>query len=634
MSSIQIILLSALIIACTMQAILTKTYTTSACSGFKTFDELNYSTLHRCGISHAGFTFPAFYIEPITPVLLNNHSHLDSLMNTYIGQSNYENGVAYIYNIAGFDLNLRDNSPIALEQYVFLELLFNIYDNGKLLDLTCSNNDLITIFNNTGNVLNYFKKSMIIKNSVYPTNLCPSVFHQFESDDLELYGHQIEFDTRPYPFLDRINSSVKFLYIRYTYRLDLTNKTLHPNVYASSLQSFQISQASIHYVHSEVFKSFTKLRSLDLSIINFRYFYHANQIYWMTYLNHNPNNTIYFLKNNTEAIDYVKSKAVTLSLYVHAIDNDLFPAEFFPYFDYQYTDEDFCLFAPFPHENLLMASITNHFTDPKCSCTMQFILKHQRYYRAIGVLTDYLFSLTNKLCYNTPSSNCSLDKRLEDCEITGPDSTYEAGYFVFYDLKETIKGLQKVVLNILGPMASSIALVTNLATIIIVRRVKKGTNKIKNAFNFHNHFYDYMKWNAAVNLIYATLYLLFYSIKCDLKNENNHGYVVDTCFQEQIYVSIVGSVLKLVANFLFLQMCLNRFILVGKDHSDRLIKLSKTEPRKFLLLSLILSSLLSIIVYFQQQFFGNQTTSPGYVVFEVTNKPYFLVRCSSFSFLQ
>lgn len=69
----------------------------------------------------------------------------------------------------------------------------------------------------------------------------------------------------------------------------------------------------------------------------------------------------------------------------------------------------------------------------------------------------------------------------------------------------------------------------------------------------------------------------------------------------------IGSVLKLMSNFSYLQISVNRFLLVGKEHPEWLIKSSKIKIKTFFLLSFLFSCLLSSIVYFQSRLFVYQT---------------------------
>lgn len=603
-STLLFVICFGLALASNMTEHVNHTYTVCQIEGFNSFNckvwlESDYSSL---------------YVHPHISLILDKYLNLSQLVDRFMGPDHYPFGFAYFYDIGGFDLNLRDNSPITLNQYVFLELRFNIFNNSKLLDPSCKSVDWMKINTNSTNLFNYFQSSIIIKNSVFPSQMCPSVFHGFDSDNFEVFGQQIKFDAEQYPFLNKINSTIRYFYIRYAYKLDLNNNTLHPRVF-NTLQYLQISQTSIYSIQIDVFKDLTRLRTVNMLFINLRYFYHFNQITWMSYLNRKPDNAKHYLKNTTESIKYVNSTYVKLGLYTHAVNNDLYPVEFFPYFDYRYPDEDFCLFVSFPHENLLLPIMQSNLSTIECTCTLRWILKNQKYFRSIGIIFDDLNFAPDQFYAFNSIEECDTDQKRRLCEINGTQE-YKADYFTIYDLKDTIKSIQTVSLNIFGPITSTLALLTNILTTVTVYQIQNNNNH-GNKLNTNNNFYRYMKWNGVLNTVYSVLFLLFYSIVCDIKSENNHGEIEDTCFQEQIYVNLFGNILKLMSNFFFLQMCLNRFVLVGKDHNERVIQITEIRPKWFFLWSGLFSVALNVVIYFQQQFFGNQSVEAGRVLSEV-----------------
>jgi hypothetical protein len=61
-----------------------------------------------------------------------------------------------------------------------------------------------------------------------------------------------------------------------------------------------------------------------------------------------------------------------------------------------------------------------------------------------------------------------------------------------------------------------------------------------------------------------------------------------------------------MANLTFIQMSLNRYLLVGKDHYKFLVKVATLGRKKLLAICFTTSILLSIIVIFQEYFFGDE----------------------------
>jgi hypothetical protein len=82
-----------------------------------------------------------------------------------------------------------------------------------------------------------------------------------------------------------------------------------------------------------------------------------------------------------------------------------------------------------------------------------------------------------------------------------------------------------------------------------------------------------------------------------------------------IGIATTASVLKLTANVNYLQMSLNRYLLVGKDHSEWLKKVGKANIVIVLMISLIFSCLLSYVVVVQENLlngFGVQSNGLEY----------------------
>jgi hypothetical protein len=76
------------------------------------------------------------------------------------------------------------------------------------------------------------------------------------------------------------------------------------------------------------------------------------------------------------------------------------------------------------------------------------------------------------------------------------------------------------------------------------------------------------------------------------------------CLITDVCIATTASVLKLTANVTYLQMSLNRYLLVGKDHSERLKSIGKANIVIVLIISIITSCLLSYVVVEQTNFFN------------------------------
>ncbi len=72
--------------------------------------------------------------------------------------------------------------------------------------------------------------------------------------------------------------------------------------------------------------------------------------------------------------------------------------------------------------------------------------------------------------------------------------------------------------------------------------------------------------------LYCLMYFFDSLIKCvhvfiDKETEQNN------CLQKDIWIAMLGSILKLTGNLTYTQMCLNRYLLVGREHIKLIEKL-------------------------------------------------------------
>jgi hypothetical protein len=91
---------------------------------------------------------------------------------------------------------------------------------------------------------------------------------------------------------------------------------------------------------------------------------------------------------------------------------------------------------------------------------------------------------------------------------------------------------------------------------------------------------------------------------------NLHRIAQNECYVHDVIFSTVGSFLKLTANFTYIQMSLNRYMLIGKEHSAFLQRLASFSIRKTTAFNVITALLLSSIIVFQQFFSTRKSRCP------------------------
>jgi hypothetical protein len=119
--------------------------------------------------------------------------------------------------------------------------------------------------------------------------------------------------------------------------------------------------------------------------------------------------------------------------------------------------------------------------------------------------------------------------------------------------------------------------------------------------------------NSALNSIYCLMYFFEYTITC-VPTFAHSGKVKDNCLQKEIWISTVGSLLKFMGNFSYTQMSLNRYLLVGKDPKKWIEKVAKVKISHLMVICSVCSSLLSLVLIFQNLFVSNPVNGkPGYL---------------------
>lgn len=216
-----------------------------------------------------------------------------------------------------------------------------------------------------------------------------------------------------------------------------------------------------------------------------------------------------------------------------------------------------------------------------------------------------------------------MSERMKNCQLETPHSKYHDPYFDGYDIKQTIDRVKEILLYNIGPLVSAFGLLTNLLVIVTIFHNKKkyknkqvAAAKTKADSKGRQHIvlldepmYKYMLLNSILNASYCLIFLLDLTIECqapiinDGVIENFKKYAGIDCIIKDCVVLFTTSMLKLTSNVLIIEISINRYILLGKDHAPLLVRFSEIKIKKVVGVSLFFSILLSIVLVFQELFF-------------------------------
>ncbi len=142
-----------------------------------------------------------------------------------------------------------------------------------------------------------------------------------------------------------LNSKIAIARFRSVIIENLNLEVLYPQVYAN-LKYLPI-EGSIGKVDANLFKEMRNLNYPYFNITNLRGFFHKNGIEWMQNMDYyiqpfEP--TVVNGKLSNETLRMLQYNLIMLEIGNH-INNDMYPISYFPFYEYSFPEEDFCLYA-------------------------------------------------------------------------------------------------------------------------------------------------------------------------------------------------------------------------------------------------------------------------------------------------
>ena len=191
---------------------------------------------------------------------------------------------------------------------------------------------------------------------------------------------------------------------------------------------------------------------------------------------------------------------------------------------YDFPDEDFCLFASFPHQQLVVP-ILEPGDQISCSCTVLFLVQHFRlyssflgnlsagdqyesfgsYYSVVELSTsDPKLVLFQKCLGETERAakaieKCDFARRSLACSVVGLNMNEELGREVYFGLYDLIPlgDLLKVIFSLLVfPLMCLLGFLVNALSALVINR---GDNKLR------ERMYLYLKLSCYFNCAYCVI---------------------------------------------------------------------------------------------------------------------------------
>ena len=198
-----------------------------------------------------------------------------------------------------------------------------------------------------------------------------------------------------------LNSSIYKVYISNIRKLDLSTKILDPDVFRS-IKILQIQLCSVYRIQQDIFKNqFHSIKYISIEPTNLCGMLHGYAgVAWIKNINFNrkPIDLAMDYTTNTEndspnSTKYIMNAydayGIQIRLNIQVVDMPYnYSKNAFPYSNYQFPDEDFCLFYDIPLERLVFIDING--LPNNISCTVAWLYRYQHIYQ--NILPVYITS--------------------------------------------------------------------------------------------------------------------------------------------------------------------------------------------------------------------------------------------------
>jgi hypothetical protein len=613
------------------------------CENFTSLVDLNFALFDDSPCP--GYFGPAVSTGPI-----NVHS-ISLKANNYKGpindrfdyqrfiQTTFPHTQSFSLTLLGFDgidFNFTNSNYSYKTKWNDLNLFmkfakFDFYLNGKRWEMSsgggvaCDETELINIFNKTNyGIFGSFTRLAMLSISFefHSSNSdfkqwCPLVLKNANIDLLYMDQKPIRFYGRNFSHSISSVRSVSFL----NFVADnLDKEILHPQVY-SHLNSLAID-GNLKKIETEVFKEMKHLTNIYLLFYNLKTFIHGNGIEWMSYVNYympRVNISRFELECNFECLTNLSSNVswIELQTYRSLTPNNKSFSYFPNLIPYAFPDEDFCIFSNYPFDKPVLLRIYAP-GSLNCPCSMIWMFKNVALLFTINetiIVSDVCKSLITDISNFTLAFNaCGFSDKYSKCQMNMTSSnqsyaSYTDSFFQFYDTLYILTEIGEILKNYFDYWVLVLGFLANLTLVIVIINAYRkanlySNNKDNQLGSIKENYFTYMLINSIINSIYCLVIFFNETLPC-VPNPVGRSYINKNCLITDVCIATTGSVLKLMANVTYLQMSLNRYLLIGQDHSELLKKIGKANIVIVLIIALFTSCLLSYVFVEKENFLNH-----------------------------
>ena len=498
----------------------------------------------------------------------------------------------YFWYLKGFDVNFLDKKySFKSFKTVYIDIWncqLDFYNNKKKKMNSCQDfadsniTEIQSIFQIT--------KSMLSLNFVqYKQKICPLVFMNTRIEIFTIielvdtfYKRNVLLFSANKTIISRLNSQIRILELINAINTYLDLNIIHPAVF-NYTEEIRIRSSILNRIDGDIFENLKNLITLEIDEISFRRINHKQGIKWIRQWNHDVNVNFSSIKENCSSHKEIIITATTLSR--------IFP------------EEDFCIYVDFPFNQLVIAFV--YFKDylneyNENTCTYLWLVQYYGYYlntcKKSKTYFSYFNSIILEITFNSTAyksiSKCKFEQKISYCNKSN------------YKIKEIWDTTDFLILNkklriafkILIYPTAFLGIITNVIIVAVIQ-LKENSDLFKE----FKHF-SYLCLNSVFCIMILVIEILSWMNECFYPYEvfcPEIRKLVAIQFFKIIFKECLVTVFKFMCNFTYVAFALNRISLIGKDHGKIVTFFSELGIKKYIGLSLLISTSLSWVTYFK-----------------------------------
>jgi hypothetical protein len=488
-----------------------------------------------------------------------------------------------ISNCSVLTINLINIKSISLIKRLFIV-------SSKLISLNIYNSDFNFIYNQNAS-------DSVVENNIFNSGLLNIFFVDYvkyykDTPTLIFKDSYIPFMTinglsnttilsnfftfKKHP-LTRLNSTIQKFDI-YLFNLELNNKIIDDQVFVK-LERINIYNQLIG-IELGTFEALKYLKKIKIIQYSLRKFFHSVGIDWLRSVNikHKVDFKTHkiFNKNDFVVILFMQSQTNMFSQHLN---------------EYDYPNEDFCIFKNFPFENQVF------FSTQLCLNTSTF-----------QWLTQYKwlnYSDINNCNLSNPSSD-QFEVFKQACDLNADEIEHDSRMkeyqhenellYYFNDKEIHLRAYEYFLAVILLPTISICGIIFNFINIMVL----SNTNFKK---ELKDKMFAQMLHGSQMNIFISFIYFLKLMIKCidPVKSFCIISIISNRTlrFSILLVVNYLGNVLKTCTNLNQISISIDRFVISSDLKNKFLKKMTQIKPTSYFIYSVLFSSTINVVKLFE-----------------------------------